>query len=345
MSNCGVSETPASQAGKDLYKSLVGEKIPNKMKCAICNTVLGWIMVTSAIALGLGLSYGRTSEDSAPAAATATTNGTAPVTTGSTGTDSDKIVLVHDVVIGTGGGRELHAEIAYPKVLPKEPMPVMLQIHGGGWRSGSPKRSLSYKVLAEHGYFGASIEYRLTNEARWPAQIEDCKLAVRWIRANAEKYHINLDAIGCTGGSAGGHLVDCLATLDDPGLEGNGGYAGVSSKVQAVVDVNGPTDLIKLSKSNPMALFGVTSDQNPDLYRQASPYFHVKPGLPPFLIIHGDKDESVPLEQSLMFMEALKKANVPVEILVVKGAGHAVNVLRPDIMETILNFCDKHLRK
>src|SRR6202012_4574115 len=93
-----------------------------------------------------------------------------------------------------------------------------------------------------HGYFLASIEYRLRPKYKWPAQIEDCKLAVRWLRANAAKYHIDPDRIGCWGHSAGGHLVACMGTMDDPKLEGTGGYPGVSSKVQAVADFDGVED-------------------------------------------------------------------------------------------------------
>ncbi|MGD0999735.1 MAG: alpha/beta hydrolase [Candidatus Brocadiia bacterium] len=255
------------------------------------------------------------------------------------------VELIHDVVIGTGGGQVLHAEIARPKVLPKDPMPVLLQIHGGGWSGGSHKTTMTYKVFAQHGYFGASIEYRLASkDARWPAQIEDCKLAVRWIRANAEKYHINPNAIGVLGGSAGGHLVACLGVLDDPALEGSGGYPGVSSKVQAVVDVNGPTNLVPKDKSRVLPLFAGSAEAMPDAYRQSSPILHIHPNAPPFFIIHGDKDEMVPVEQSTSFAEALKNAGVPVEILIVKGASHGLDILVPGIEDKILDFCDKHLK-
>jgi acetyl esterase/lipase len=255
------------------------------------------------------------------------------------------VELLHDVVIGTGGGQDLHVEIARPKMMPKDPMPVMLQIHGGGWSGGSHKTTMIYKVFAQHGYFAASVEYRLASkDARWPAQIEDCKLAVRWIRANAEKYHINPNAIGVLGGSAGGHLVACLGVLDDPALEGSGGYPGVSSKVQAVVDVNGPTNLVPADKSEVLPLFDGNAEAMPEAYRQSSPILHIHPKAPPFMIIHGDKDETVPLEQSTSFAEALKKADVPVEILIVKGGPHAMNIMVPGIQDKILDFCDKHLK-
>jgi acetyl esterase/lipase len=255
------------------------------------------------------------------------------------------VELIHDVVIGTGGGHDLHVEIARPKILPKEPMPVMLQIHGGGWTGGSHKTCMFYRVFAQHGYFAASVEYRLASkDARWPAQIEDCKLAVRWIRANAEKYHINPNAIGVLGGSAGGHLVACLGVMDDPALEGTGGYPGVSSKVQAVVDVNGPTNLVPRDKSRRSPLFEGTAEAMPEAYQQASPILHIRSNAPPFLIIHGDKDQAVSVEQSTSFAEALKKADVPVDLLIVKGADHGLDTLVPDTRDKILAFCAKHLK-
>jgi len=151
------------------------------------------------------------------------------------------VEVLHDVVIGAGGTRTLHAEIARPKDPPATPMPAVLWIHGGGWNGGS-HISNAAQWLAAHGYFTASIEYRLSDEAKWPAQIEDCKLGVRWLRANAAQYSVNPDRIGCWGHSAGGHLVACLGTIDEPEFEGAGGYAGVSSRVQAVVDFCGPVD-------------------------------------------------------------------------------------------------------
>src|SRR5476649_877934 len=151
------------------------------------------------------------------------------------------IVALHDVVFGKGGDRDLHAEIAYPKDA-KGPLAAVIYIHGGGWIAGSQKQAPILE-LAKNGFFAASIEYRLSNVAKWPAQIQDCKLAVRWLRANAAQYHVDPNRIGVWGASAGGHLVTCLGTMADvKAFEGDGGYPGVSSAVQAVVDFYGPTD-------------------------------------------------------------------------------------------------------
>ena len=146
------------------------------------------------------------------------------------------IVVLHDVVTGKGGTQDLHAEIAYPRNA-ATPLAAVIYIHGGGWIGGSQRQS-PIPELAKAGYFAASIEYRLSNAAKWPAQIQDCKLGVRWLRANATKYHVDPDRIGVWGASAGGHLVACLGTMADvKEYEGDGGYPGVSSAVQAVVKI------------------------------------------------------------------------------------------------------------
>lgn len=159
------------------------------------------------------------------------------------------------------------------------------------------------------------------------AQIEDCKLAVRWLRANAAKYNVDPNRIASIGGSAGGHLASCLGVMgNESKFEGEGGYAGVSSKVQAVVDNNGPANLIW----DMTRLFGATIAEKPELYKEASPLTYVRAGLPPFLVVHGDKDDTVPFAQSSMFVEALQKAGVAVKFIVVKGGGHDLNATPAD---------------
>jgi acetyl esterase/lipase len=256
-------------------------------------------------------------------------------------------VAIDEVVMGKGGARTLHAAIAWPKNPPKTPMAAVLFIHGGSWSaraqnvswSGDPDpHSFEWLFLASHGFFVASIEYRLSGEAKWPAQIEDCKLGVRWMRANAAKYNVDPGRIGCWGGSAGAHLAACLGTMDQPEYEGHGGYEGVSSRVQAVVDYCGPVDFTRgtfadgsttiseASKEKVVAmlnaLFGATFAEKPDLWREASPITHVRAGDPPFLIVHGELDEAVSLAQAKTFAAALRQAGVPVELQIVKGLGH-----------------------
>ena len=274
------------------------------------------------------------------------------------------VELIHDVEIGMGGGRMLHAEIALPKNPTVGAMPAVIWIHGGGWSGGSHKANTAM-FLATKGYFTASIEYRLSGEAKWPAQIEDCKLGVRWLRANAAKYNVDPDRIGCWGGSAGGHLVACLGVMDDPRFEGSGGYAGVSSRVQAVCDFYGPADMttgsagIQGAKDGedapaPLGLFGTPFKAKPELWRDGSPIVYVKAGDPPFLIVHGDADKTVPHVHSEKFEAALKKAGVPVEFITVQRGGHNLQAqpgetpAEPDrdtINAAVLTFFDKYLRR
>ena len=269
----------------------------------------------------------------------------------------DSIVVYHNVVTGKGGTNDLHAEIAYPKDTTK-PLPAIIFIHGGGWIGGSDKDA-PLMDIAKAGYFAASIEYRLSNVAKWPAQIQDCKLAVRWLRANAAKYNVDPNRIGVWGASAGGHLVACLGTMGDvKEYEGDGGYPAVSSAVQAVVDYFGPTDFTHVNIYTPAAikvtegLFGIPYEQNPDLWKSGSPLFYVKAGDPPMLLVHGDSDGLVPLAQSTVFDEALTKAGVPHQFLVVKNGDHGfrpkpgttIDPSGPDIQKAVFAFFDKYLK-
>ncbi len=278
------------------------------------------------------------------------------------------------VVMGKGGDKPLHAEVMLPSPRPGKPTPAIILVHGGGWRGGNNlgKWVFTGFQLAKRGYCAASIEYRLSDEAPWPAQIQDCKLAVRWLRANAAKYNVDPDRIGCWGSSAGGHLVACMGTMDDPALEGDGGYAGVSSKVQAVADLSGPTDFrtgnfvgkddaaeidadhqakdLQISEY----LFGGPFAKNPAAWKQGSPLLWVKPGDPPFFLLYGDKDSIVPLSQGTSFAAALKSAGVPVIMDIDKGAGHCGGPVKgqpapaqslAQVDEQIMVFFDKTLKR
>jgi len=292
-----------------------------------------------------------------PMAVLAQTNSSATNTVPAAPPIPEGIAVEHDGIIGKGGDHDLHAEIAYPKDSTK-PLPAVIYIHGGGWIGGSHKNGPIIQ-LAKAGYFAASVEYRLSNVAKWPAQIQDCKLGVRWLRANAAKYNIDPNRIGVWGASAGGHLVTCLGTMADiKEYEGDGGYPGVSSAVQVVVDFYGPTDFItpniytKQALDLTTGLFGVPREQNLDLWKSGSPIFYVKAGDPPMFLVHGDADSLVPLAQSTTFGDALNKAGVPYEILVVKNGEHSfkpkpgtiIDPSRADIDRAVLAFLDKHLK-
>ncbi len=231
----------------------------------------------------------------------------------------------------------------------QKPLPLVAFIHGGGWRMGD--KGNAYRVLGplvESGkYVCASIGYRLTDEATWPAQIHDCKAAIRWLRGNAEKYNIDPDRIGVIGPSAGGHLVAMLGTSGDVAeLEGTlGDFAKMSSRVQCVVDEYGPTDLmvIRSGAEGPVAkLLGGPIDEKKEAARSASPVSFVSRDDPPFLIIHGTKDPLVRFHQSELLQEALQKAGVEASLIPVTDGGHG-NFRTAEVSERIGQFFGKHL--
>jgi acetyl esterase/lipase len=238
---------------------------------------------------------------------------------------------------------------------PGQPVPLVVFVHGGGWYSGYKENPLALPLTAE-GFAVASINYRLTPVARFPAQLFDCKAAIRWLRANSAKYHFDPNKIGAWGTSAGGHLVDLLGTTaNHPELEGEEGNPGVSSAVQAVCSFAGPTNLLDIynegqpKKKDILEHMGVTpllggpTAQNLDKARAASAIFYVAPSDPPFLLVHGDHDPSVPMQQSLEFADALKKAGDDVTVYIVKGGLHVPR--DPVTRQQAINFFKQHLQK
>jgi len=219
----------------------------------------------------------------------------------------------------------------------EKPLPLVVFIHGGGWRNGD-KRSGLHRVAAfvESGEFvGASIGYRLSGEAIWPAQIHDCKAAIRWLRAHADEFGFDPDRIAVMGSSAGGHLVAMLGTSGDvKKLEGDlGKHQDVSSRVNCVIDEFGPTNFLTmndfpgkmdhLAKDSPESkLLGRQITEVPELVREASPITHVTKDDPPILILHGTKDPLVPYQQSVTFAEALRKAGVTVTLQKIENGEH-----------------------
>jgi acetyl esterase/lipase len=196
------------------------------------------------------------------------------------------------------------------------PLPVIVWIHGGGWRNGR-KEKCPAVALVQDGYAVASIDYRLSRTAPFPAQIEDCKAAVRWLRANAAKYNLDADRIGVWGMSAGGHLAALLGTSGGvPELEGSGDNMQYSSRVQAVCDVAGPADLSAMTNLGPKRMFAIEAllggppETDKAKAIAASPIHYVSKDDPPFLIVHGEADRVVPVEQSHRFYEELRKAGV-----------------------------------
>lgn len=260
----------------------------------------------------------------------------------------ESVELLKDVEYGKGGERALKLHILRPKSPPKDAMPVLVWIHGGGWQAGSKDSGIGRLAkYAERGYFCASIEYRLSKEAVFPAQIEDCKCAIRFLRAKAKEYNLDPNRIGVWGSSAGGHLVALLGTSASiKELEGKGGWPEQSSRVQAVCDFCGPADFPKWGDTAHPAvvnLFGGKVKDKAELAVKASPVTHISKDAPPFLIVHGDEDKTVPLSQSESLHESLKKAGIDVTLHVVKGGGHGFG--GPEIDKLVADFFDKHLKK
>ncbi len=235
------------------------------------------------------------------------------------------------------------------------PFPLVIWVHGGGWEGGSKEGNPALTLL-DKGFAVAGVNYRLSRHAAFPAQIHDCKAAVRYLRANAKKYNLNPESIGVWGASAGGHLVALLGTAGDvKDLEGDVGTQDGSSRVQAVCNWFGPTDLLKLSppfvKNNAVTrLLGGTTGEKKDLAVKADPITHVTADDPPFLIMHGTKDPLVPLSQSELLEAALKKAKVECELCVFKDAGHGDAEFRKHLQgdahkTKIADFFAKNLKK
>ena len=254
----------------------------------------------------------------------------------------------------TAGGQERNKLDLY---LPKDrqtsdPLPLIAWIHGGAWRAGSKDRCPALRFLHK-GYAVASINYRLSQHAIFPAQIEDCKAAIRWLRANSKKYGLDANRIGVWGSSAGGHLVALLGTTGDVKAFDKGQNLKFSSRVQAVCDFFGPTDFTKIGKfpsrmkhdapdSPESKLIGGPVLENKEACRRANPITYISKDDPPFLIMHGDKDMTVPHNQSELLYEALKEAGVKAKFHTVKGGGHGFS--GPDIDKTVDDFFDANLK-
>jgi acetyl esterase/lipase/CubicO group peptidase (beta-lactamase class C family) len=212
--------------------------------------------------------------------------------------------------------------------------PAIVFVHGGGWRQGDKGEGL-FRSLPEQyagqGYVCISVNYRLAQEAAFPACLEDVKCAVRWLRAHAGDYNVDPDRIGAFGISAGAHLVALLGLVGpEAGLEGSGPHADQASAVQAVCAVATPTDFThwELRDSFDRAIRPLLAGPDETFARraaQASPLTHVRKEAPPFLVIHGTTDDVVHIDQADRFVEALKHAGASdVTVLRVEGAGHGV---------------------
>ena len=257
-----------------------------------------------------------------------------------------------DVVYGKGGDVELKLNLSRPKSPQSKKLPCIVIIHGGGWAAGdrAGHDDLTWK-FAQQGYVSATVGYRLAPAHKFPAQVNDVKCAVRFLRAHADEHGIDPDRIGAIGFSAGGHLSMMLGLTDkDAGLEGEGGWSEQSSQVQAVVSFFGPTDL--LAPDIPERVFGIlenfiggTKDQERAQYVKASPITYVTPGDPPMLLLQGTKDPLVPHTQTYPMLEAMTRNGVKGRVELIAGAGHGWG--DPELRRTAAEafaFFDEHLK-
>ena len=226
------------------------------------------------------------------------------------------VKVERDIVYARYGEREVKLDLYLPKQPASAKIPCIVVVHGGGWRSGDENRFAHIAgKLAEEGFAAACIGYRLIPEVEFPAPVVDCKAAVRWVRANAAKHGLDPDRIGAIGGSAGGHLVAMLGTSDAVAkLEGEGGNAGVSSRVHAVVAMATPAD---------MTQGRVGGTIGAELARLISPVTHVSSKSAPILLLHGTKDTLVPMAQSELLLEKYRQAGAKAELVKIEDGAHA----------------------
>jgi acetyl esterase/lipase len=237
----------------------------------------------------------------------------------------DGITVHYNLRYREGSGKDWVLDLAMQKDYRGKPRPAIVVIHGGGWLEGdkssfsTPENRPPGNIIdfAKLGFVAATINYRLSKEATFPAALHDCQCAIRWLRANAEKYQIDPSSIGAWGNSAGGHLALILGMADDqPELEGEGPYLEHSSRVQAVVSDSGPIDLLyqhehkQIPSAIEQFLGGPPTGSRSKAYELASPISHISAQTPPLMLIYGEADTQVGVETADRFVVALRRAGI-----------------------------------
>jgi alpha-L-fucosidase 2 len=255
--------------------------------------------------------------------------------------------LTQDIEYGNAGGVSLRLDAFVPDGT--GPFPAVIMVHGGGWNTGdkSGGRTKGYMApmddpLARAGFAWFEINYRLTPKYLYPACIEDVETAIRWVKAHAAEYHLDPGRIALAGESSGGHLVDLAAARADP-----------STRVAAVVSFYGAYDLVYQAKAKPTdsnvaKLFGLAKVEEKDLplLHEASADAYLKPGLPPFLLVHGDEDPKVPFDEDVAFRAKLLALGVPCELITIHGGGHGMNTwdkVAPGYKDEVVAWLQKTL--
>src|SRR6187549_2822163 len=263
---------------------------------------------------------------------------------------ADDIAFEKEIEFSNPDDQHLELDMARPEG--EGPFPAVICIHGGGFRAGTRDGYDGLvKKLAKHGYVAVTVTYRLAPKYQFPAAIYDVKAAVRWLRANAAKYHVDPDRIGVTGGSAGGHLAQFLGvTMGVKEFEGEGNL-DQSSAVSCVVNYYGPSDLTKsYGKSVDAAevlplFFGGNLETKRREHIVGSPLYWVTPNAAPTLVVHGTEDKYVAYEQATWLVDRLKACTVGAELLTLPGAGHGFKGADAEMAEAaMIAFFDKHLK-
>ena len=252
------------------------------------------------------------------------------------------VTVKRDIAYVEGGHERQKLDIYSPKAKGEKPLPLVVWIHGGGWAKGSKDGIGNCAWVLEEGYALASVGYRLTDAAIFPAQVDDCKTGIQWLKDHAEDYGYDPDRIVVWGSSAGGHLVSMLGTTGDPD--------DASDDLQGIIDWFGPSELLTMQKERTLPtqlnadapdsfesrLIGGTLQENPDKAREASPLTHVTVDDTPFLIMHGTRDALVPLVQSQRLQEALEEVGVSAQLEILEGAGHGGKEFQTDEARAVI---------
>jgi len=260
-----------------------------------------------------------------------------------------------DVTYCTMNGLPQKMDIYYPTS--GGPWPVLMYVHGGSWYQGDKAEGEGWRGMNEQGFLVVSVNYRLGDyQTKFPAMLEDVKCAVRYLRAHASDYNIDPDHIGAIGASAGGHLVALLGTTDESAGWDVGEYLERSSRVQAVISMAGIADF---TSNIPSGLngsiyyaFGKLAGKDTPENIAASPITYITPDDPPFLILHGDRDGVVPLEQAKILNQKLTEANVSNKFVIVEGGDHGLisptggetNPSADIINQMVMEFLEENLK-
>lgn len=273
------------------------------------------------------------------------------------------VKMERDISYIPDGDEAQRLDLYLPEKTADQRLPLIVHIHGGGWQAGS-KFPSPFVNMVNRGYVVASVEYRFSQKAKFPAQIQDCQAAIRWLRAHRDEYHIDADHIGVVGGSAGGHLSALVATSGGKkAFAPIGGNDDQSDRVQCVVNIFGPADFTAVMRhaeddknvrnifkfntpSDPYSeLIGTSLVDNKQKTDAVSPIHYVSNDNPPMLILHGTHDTLVPYAQSVELQAALKAKGVEVWLQTLPGAGHGGSAFgKPAVVNLTQKFFDKYLK-